>query len=91
MDINEKESENINKGNQRKDKHAKMWAKNVFDEWRVFQGFDTMKSITNLLEDEHVVMVLVNMLTTFILQAANKDDTLYPPVRYVKILHPFYN
>jgi hypothetical protein len=33
LDINEKELENMNKGIQRENKHAKVWAKNVFDEW----------------------------------------------------------
>jgi len=32
LDINEKELENINNGDQRTNKHAKVWAKNVFDD-----------------------------------------------------------
>ncbi len=40
LDINKKEMENVNRGGQRASKHAKLWAKNTFDEWQVFQGFD---------------------------------------------------
>jgi hypothetical protein len=40
LDIDKKEMENVNRGGQRASKHAKLWAKNAFDEWQVFQGFD---------------------------------------------------
>jgi hypothetical protein len=36
--IDDKELENVNKGGQRANKHAKLWANNVFDKWRVFVG-----------------------------------------------------
>ncbi len=44
--------ENVNRGGQRASKHAKLWAKNTFDEWQVFQGFDMQKLITNIFENE---------------------------------------
>ncbi len=40
LDIDKKKMENVNQGGQRASKHAKLWAKNAFDEWQVFQGFD---------------------------------------------------
>jgi hypothetical protein len=52
--------------------------KNVFDEWRVFCGFDTKKSIIDLLEDESSIK---DMLSSFILQVAKKDGSLYLPIR----------
>jgi hypothetical protein len=39
LDIDKKEMENVNWGGQRASKHVKLWAKNTFDEWQVFQGF----------------------------------------------------
>jgi hypothetical protein len=27
-------------------KHMELWAMNVFNEWRSFRGFDTMKFVT---------------------------------------------
>jgi hypothetical protein len=32
--------ENVNRGVKRAIKHAKLWAKNTFDAWQVFQGFN---------------------------------------------------
>jgi hypothetical protein len=32
--------ENVKQGGQRVTKHVKLWAKNAFDEWQVFQSFD---------------------------------------------------
>jgi len=40
LDIDKKEMENVKWGGQRASKHGKLWAKNAFDEWQVFQGFD---------------------------------------------------
>jgi hypothetical protein len=36
-------------------KHVKLWAMNVFDEWRLFRGFDTTKSITDMFENEGLI------------------------------------
>jgi hypothetical protein len=33
----------------------KMWAKNAFDEWREFWGFDTKKFIIDLAKDEQTI------------------------------------
>jgi len=33
--------------------HIKLWAKNAFNEWRLFCGFDTMKFMINLSKDEY--------------------------------------
>jgi hypothetical protein len=52
LDIDKKEMENVNRRGQRASKHAKLWAKNAFDEWQVFQCFDMKKLITNLSENE---------------------------------------
>jgi len=38
-----------------------MWAKNAFDEWWEFSGFDTKKSITYLAKDEQIMMELEDM------------------------------
>jgi hypothetical protein len=37
--MDEKEIENINKGGCQASKHVELWARNVFDEWRVFSWF----------------------------------------------------
>jgi hypothetical protein len=39
MDIDKKKMENQSRGVKRASKHGKLWAKNAFDEWQVFQGF----------------------------------------------------
>ncbi len=78
MDLNENENENVNKGGRRVNKHVELWVKNVFDEWRVFCGFDTKKSIIDLLEDESSIK---DMLSSFILRVAKKDGSLYLPIR----------
>jgi hypothetical protein len=40
LDIDKKKMENVNQGVKRASKHAKLWAKNAFDEWQMFQGFN---------------------------------------------------
>jgi hypothetical protein len=52
LDIDKKEMENVNRRGQRASKHAKLWAKNAFNEWQMFQSFDMKKLITNQSENE---------------------------------------
>jgi len=59
-----------------------MWAKNAFYEWREFWGFDTTKSIVDLLKNEHNGMELVDMLSMFVLQVVKNDGKLYLPINY---------
>jgi hypothetical protein len=56
---------NVNKGGQKVTKHIELWAKNVFDEWKLFCGFDTTKSIVDLSEDEGLIKDLADMLSSF--------------------------
>jgi len=49
----------------------------VFDEWKLFCGFDTTKPIVDLSEDEGLIKDLVDMLSSLILQVAKKDGSLY--------------
>jgi hypothetical protein len=63
---------NVNKGGRRMNKHVELWAKNVFDEWKLFDGFNTTKSIVDLSEDEGLIRDLVNILSSFILQVAKR-------------------
>lgn len=53
-----------------------MWAKNAFDEWWEFWGFNTKKLIANLVEDGKIIMELMDMLAMFIRQVAKKDEML---------------
>jgi hypothetical protein len=53
----------------------------MFDEWKVFYGLDTTRSIVDLLEDESPVKDLVDMFSSFVLQVAKKDGTMYPPTK----------
>jgi hypothetical protein len=39
--------------------------KNSFDEWKVFHGFDTSKSIVDLSKDQSLMKNLVDMLSFF--------------------------
>jgi hypothetical protein len=41
---------NVNKRSRRTSKHVELWAKNAFDKWKMFCGFDIEKCITNMLE-----------------------------------------
>jgi len=68
---------NVNKGGRRVSKHVELSAKNVFDEWKLFDGFNTTKFIVDLSKDESSIKDLVDMLSSFILQVAKKDDNLY--------------
>jgi hypothetical protein len=60
---------------------AKLWAINAFNEWKVLRGLDTTRSIAYLLKDEYFVKDLVDMISSFILQVAKKDGSLYPPIK----------
>lgn len=81
LDIGEKEVDNVNKGGQRINKHAELWAKNAFDKWKVFRGFDTTSSIVDLSKDESSIKNLVDMLSSSILQVAKKDGSIYLPTK----------
>jgi hypothetical protein len=48
------------------------------------------KLITNLSENEESIKDLVDMLSSFVLQVAKKDDNLYLLIRYYFILK-FFN
>jgi hypothetical protein len=78
--MKEKEIENINKGGCQASKHVELWARNVFDEWWVFHGFNIEKLIIDIFEDEDFVMNLVEMLC-FFLQVVKKDGTICPLMR----------
>jgi hypothetical protein len=45
-----------NEGGYRVSKHAKVWAKDAFDEWWKFRNYDTKKSIANYYENENIIM-----------------------------------
>jgi hypothetical protein len=62
LEIDDKEMENVNKGGRRISKHAKLWEKNAFDEWKLFCGFDTIKSIVDLFLNKGLIKGLVDML-----------------------------
>jgi hypothetical protein len=55
-----------------------LWAMNVFNEWRSFCGFDTMKFVTNLLEYEGSIKDLEDILSSFILYVVEKNGSLHP-------------
>jgi len=63
-------------------KHIELWAMNVFNEWRSFRGFDTMKFVTNLLEEEGSIKDLEDMLSSFILYIVEKIGGLHPRTKY---------
>jgi hypothetical protein len=69
-------------------KHSRIWAKNAFDALHEFWGFDTKKSIVDLLEYLDFIMVLVDMLAIFVLQVAKKDRKLYLSMRYENLVNP---
>jgi hypothetical protein len=50
IDIGDKKMENVNKGGQKLSKYTKLWAKNAFDEWKLFHGFNTMRSIVDIFK-----------------------------------------
>ncbi len=62
-------------------KHVELWAMNVFNEWRLFCAFDTRKSIIDMSKDEGSIKDLVGMLSSFVLQVARKDGSMYPQTR----------
>lgn len=61
--------------------------KNVFDECRIFCGFDTNQSIVDFSKDEFFIKNLVNIIYFFVI-SCKKNGSLYPPTRYVFI--PFF-
>ncbi len=72
LEIDYKEMENVNKGGRKMSKHAKLWVKNAFDEWKLFCCFDITKSITDLIKNKGLNKGLVDMLSSFILQVTKK-------------------
>jgi hypothetical protein len=74
-------------------KHIKLWAMNVFNEWRSFRGFDTTKFVIDLLEDESLVKDLGDMLSSFVLYVEDQIGSLHPPTKYnsLPFLKSFYN
>lgn len=59
----------------------------MFDEWKVFCGLDTTKSIANLSKDESFVKDSMDMFSSFVLQIAKKDGTMYPqPSKFCPLL-----
>ncbi len=61
--------------------------KNVFDEWRIFCGFDTNQSIVDFSKDEFFIKNLVDIMSFFCYKL-QKKCRLYLPTRYVFI--PFF-
>jgi hypothetical protein len=41
--------------------------KNVFDEWKVFCGFDTIQSIVDFSKDESFIKNLVDIMSFFVI------------------------
>ncbi len=69
--------EDVNQKHWKVSKHCELWAKNTFDEWWVFQSFNTQKSIIDLFENEESIKDLVDVLFSFVLQVAKKDSNQY--------------
>jgi hypothetical protein len=67
LDLDGREVENVNLGGRRASKHVKLWARNAFDKWRQFHGFNMTKLIADLSKNEGSVKNLVDMLFTFVL------------------------
>jgi hypothetical protein len=75
--------ENVNTGRWKVSKHANLWAKNAFIEWRVYCGYDTNKSIIDLFENKDYVKTLVNMLSFFCFASCKKNGSFHTPNRYL--------
>jgi hypothetical protein len=82
LDLNDKEVENVNKGSRRVNNHVELCVKNAFDEWRVFRGLDTTRSIVDLSKDDFLKRIwwicfhlsfckLQKKMATYILQPSN--------------------
>jgi hypothetical protein len=76
LDLVEREVENVNKGGQIISKHVELWARNAFDDYNFFHGFDTTRSIAYLSKDESSIKDLVDMFSSFVLQVAKKDGNI---------------
>jgi hypothetical protein len=63
-------------------KHIEFWAMNVFNEWRSFCGFDTMKYVIDFLEDEGSMKDLEDMLSSFVLYIEEQIGNLHPLTKY---------
>jgi hypothetical protein len=57
----------VNMGGHRSTKHVEIKAKNAFDEWQRFCGYETNMSMANMSEKEENVKGLVNMFFLFVL------------------------
>jgi hypothetical protein len=60
-------------------KHVELWAMNVLYEWRFL---DARKFIVDMSKDKGSIKDLVDMLSSFVLQVAKKDGSLYRLTRY---------
>jgi hypothetical protein len=65
LDIDDNEMENVNKRGWRVRMHAKLWVKNVFDEWRLFCGYDKENSIEDVFENKDFIKDFIDMLCFF--------------------------
>jgi hypothetical protein len=77
FEIFKKDFENVNKGNHKVSKHAKMWINNAFNECKNLWSFNREKFIVNLLDNENSIKELVEIFALFICQVAKKDGSLY--------------
>ena len=76
-DLDEKEMTLAQAGGRRRSRNGKVWAANVFDEWRRCHGISTEESIGDLSEKEDI-RDFVNMLLKFVLQVRKADGSQYP-------------
>jgi hypothetical protein len=72
LDLDHKDIKCVNKRGCKASKHIESWAKNAFNEWTIFCGFNMKKSSVDLSNLENFVMDIVDMLSCFVVLVAKK-------------------
>lgn len=75
MDLDEKEVENVNKGDGRFNNHVEFRWKFSLMNGKSY-NLDTIRSIADILENEFSIKDLVDMLSFFV-----KENSLYVPIK----------
>ncbi len=73
--------ENVNKGGWKVGKHANLWEKNAFNEWRVFWAMTQINLLLIFLKTK--IMLKLSSTSFFCFASCKKKGSLHPPNKYM--------
>lgn len=72
-------------------KHVELWAKNAFDDWQKYQGYDIEKFITNISKNKNLIKNFLKCCFCLCCKLPKKNGLLYPPTRQEYFFYKIYN